>query len=194
MLENKSILPEFPVLPAKIPAWGAKRWIAQPQLAQIPPEWRIWLTDRGSLTAKLKQHCQRFHVELLQQRDERPLPSELHALKLPQNSYCWVRTVLLYCDDAPVVYARTVIPHMRQQNPWQALRQLGNQPLGELLFQLPNIQRTPFEYARHTPNARWPHLPDTPHTPRYARRCQFHQKNAPLLLTELFLKEFQCLI
>jgi chorismate-pyruvate lyase len=50
---------------------------------------------------------------------------------------------------------------------------LGQQPLGELLFVWPDIERGPL-YIAHTPMG-------------WARYCVYHRHQAPLLLVEVFL-------
>ena len=54
-----------------------------------------------------------------------------------------------------------------------AILRLGCRPLGELLFQQTDLERSDFEFAR-TPSG-------------WARRCVFRRQGAPLLLTEYFL-------
>jgi chorismate--pyruvate lyase len=126
-----------------------------------------------------------------------------------QNNYdqAWVRCVLLQCpaplgslgvrgarDSLNWVYARTVIPNLTPHNPWANLQSLGNQPLGEILFDNPQIQRTAFEFL-NPPLSAWPylshHLGAPLNTQNAPARCSvFTQPNAPqhpLHLTEVFL-------
>ncbi|QAB16305.1 chorismate--pyruvate lyase family protein [Hydrogenovibrio thermophilus] len=152
----------------------------------IEPAYREWLLETGSLTAKIRQACPEMHVTVLSERWEVPLRFEAERLKLADNRKAWVRCVLLKCGDEPLVYGRTVIPDCVPGNAWYRLRQLGNRPLGEILFQLPNVQRTPFEIA-HTQSTDWPYLPETePTRPVYARQSTFTQDGDTLLLSEGF--------
>lgn len=152
---------------------------------------RAWLSTPDSLTAHLRQTCPHLSVRVLSEILERPLADESIALGLPNNDQAWVRTVLLQCGLQNWVYARTVIPNLTSENPWASLQQLGTKPLGEVLFELPSIQRSPFEFSRQALN-HWPGLTEQltaeeVDSPGYARRSIFTQKNAPLLLTEVFL-------
>jgi chorismate--pyruvate lyase len=150
-----------------------------------------WLNTKVSLTQRLRQHCPTLQVLVLSEQTERPLLDETTALGLQPNDQAWVRCVLLQCANQNWVYARTVIPNLTPESPWSALQKLGNKPLGEVLFDLPSIQRTPFEFTRQTLSS-WPYLSEQlgaeqSQAKGYARRSIFTQKEAPLLLTEVFL-------
>lgn len=150
-----------------------------------------WLTTQGSLTQRLKAQCEQLKVIVLSEKYELPLVNEQNALKMAPTQQAWIRCVLLQCAENKWVYARTVIPNMQTDNPWASLQKLGNKPLGEVLFEMPSIQRTPFAFADLALST-WPHL--APHLPQtqnrqnsVARRSVFIQTDAPLLLTEVFL-------
>ncbi len=150
-----------------------------------------WLNTKESLTQRLRQHCPDLHVLVLSEQTERPLLDESTALGLQPNDQAWVRCVLLQCQNQNWVYARTVIPNLSQESPWTSLQKLGNQPLGEVLFELPSIQRTPFEFTSQA-LSNWPYISEQLGAEQsqgkgYARRSIFTQKGAPLLLTEIFL-------
>ena len=151
-----------------------------------------WLASQDSLTKKLKEHHPELEVIVLSEQIEIPLVSEAQRLGIARDEEAWVRCVVLKAGNRHLVYARTVIPFMSPQNPWQELQALGNKPLGEVLFEMPSIQRSPFEFSKDTLGY-WPHLinhlnaPVLRNNPSFARRSVFKQKQAPLLLTEVFL-------
>lgn len=157
------------------------------QRIEAPASLRDWLLDYGSLTRKIRSVCPNMQVRVLSEKWQRPLLDEAKILKLSSNQSAWIRCVLLECNDKPLVYARTVIPNCHIGNPWFRLKQLGNQPLGEVLFQLPAIERGEFEItcvAQHD----WPGLVSKyPTSFSFARRSVFYQNRKPLLLTEAFL-------
>ena len=110
-----------------------------------------------------------------------PLSHEAQRLGLAPNALAWVRCVELRCQGQARIHARTVIPHWSPANPWAEVQSLGRQPLGELLFSLPDLKRSAFEWAQ------WP-SPQNPGQPQaLARRCVFERAEAPLLLIEVFL-------
>jgi len=151
-----------------------------------------WLITPSSLTSKLKSICPDLEVHVISEKYEMPLVSEAQKLGIARDEEVWIRCVLLKCKNHNWVYARTIIPKMDSLNPWHELQSLGNKPLGEILFQMPNIKRSSFEFSKDTLGY-WPHLinhlntPDIRNQPSFARRSTFNQKGAPLLLTEVFL-------
>ncbi|MBO1927780.1 chorismate lyase [Thiomicrorhabdus sp. 6S2-11] len=169
-------------------------WKPAGLLSRITPSRKIhdWLKTPTSLTAKLRNLCPELEVQVLSECFEAPLVSEAQKLGLAMDEEVWIRCVLLKCNGNHWVYARTVIPAMGPHNPWQELQKLGNKPLGEVLFEMPSVKRSSFEFSKDSLNY-WPHL--MPHMnnpmlgklPGFARRSIFEERGAPLLLTEVFL-------
>lgn len=160
--------------------------------AQLPPATRPWLTDDGSLTARLvgMQRRGRFRVERLFQGWEVPLPSEQRLLGVPERQIAIIREVALWQGDAPVVFARSVFPVASLSGALTHLRRLQNKSLGAILFQHPGMQRSPFELA-HIPGDS-DYLPAhlRQHVPAWGRRSRFDIENKPLLVSEVFLHPF----
>lgn len=159
-----------------------KHWISSSFIQRLTREahHQAWLLDKTSLTQKLRARCDDFRVELIFEGYATPLLDEALRLNLAPHHQAWLRTVCLTCQNQPVIYARSVIPHFDQQNPWWSLKQLGDQPLGEILFSRTDLNRSEFEFCQ----ADWPQI-NAPQ--KLARRCSFEQNHAPLLLTEVFV-------
>jgi len=76
-------------------------------LIDIPPSWRSWLFDRGSLTQHLTTASKgAFRVQILQQEVMHPRLSEQGLLDMPNRSLALVREVFLYGNNQPWVFAR----------------------------------------------------------------------------------------
>lgn len=152
---------------------------------------QTWLLDSASLTAKIRQICADMQVHILSEKWQIPLPTERQQLGMADGEKAWIRCVVLHCHNRPLIYARTVIPKCHAGNRWYALKKLGNRPLGEVLFQLKQVKRHPFDVALW-PSLDWPHLAEFDSTPTtaksYARKSLFEQHGQPLLLTEVFLQ------
>lgn len=154
------------------------------------PTAQQWLNTQSSLTAKLKQSFPTLAVKVLFEGMETPLASEAECLGMYRNEAAWIRCVVLQANNKNLVYARTIIPHFTPENPWHEIQTLGTKPLGELLFEMPNLERLPFEFATIALN-QWPYLPagEISGKTSFSRRSVFLQNQAPLLLTEAFLPD-----
>lgn len=185
-------IPEMSVdMVAKKPAC----WKSANLINTLHPSAKIisWLLYENSLTKRIKSRCEEMEVVVLSERFERPLVDECEALNLGSNEEAWVRCVLLRCDKEDWIYARTVIPSLTADSPWKSIQKLGNRPLGEVLFGLPNVKRTAFEFSLQLLD-NWPKLIQNLSQPinkqlGFVRRSCFSQQQSRLLLTEVFLKE-----
>lgn len=169
------------------------RWQAHVNAVAAAPAMADWLTDRGSLTARLVARCGQFRVQRIAQHRALCLADEFAALGLARRRQVHQREVVLRCDGTAVVYAHTVVPLAATAAQWPLFGSLGERSLGTTLFNDPLVQRGALEYARlraaHPllqrlrtvlPAAQaWTELP--------ARRSLFWRKGGCLLVTEVFL-------
>lgn len=169
------------------------RWINKKQSisADIPAHIASWLFDPESLTARLITNCGgRFSVKLLSVKRCTPTPDEIQALKLRYRSHAIIRQVLLYCDDTPWVYARTVIPMTSLRGSLQGLVKLGTKPLGAVLFADKTMQRSQIEVTvlnHQHPCYSWTGFKGKRDI--WGRRSVFRLSNKPLLVSEFFLPD-----
>lgn len=166
---------------------GMLTWLPQADHRQLTasPEHISWLLEQGSITQRLRQSYPCLTVEICQEGLDVPLPDEALKLGIGKNSPVWVRSVLLQQQARPLIRARTVIPDGSDTNPWHRVQRLGQQPLGELLFQLTDLERSDFEFT--LTNGEFQNVQASDATARLARRRVFHRRGAPLLLTEVFM-------
>ena len=164
---------------------------------EIPPHWRHWLLDRGSLTQHLTTASKgAFRVSILQQRLMRPQLSEQKVLNMADRSLALIREVLLYGNDQPWVFARSVLPLSSLTGAQRRLQKLDNRPLGALLFADPSMRRGAMQISR-IKVGQLPLLGDLeadiltkPDTPLWGRRSVFYIDQKPLLVSEVFLPDF----
>ncbi|RJG03750.1 chorismate--pyruvate lyase family protein [Noviherbaspirillum sedimenti] len=174
-------------------ASGHAAWFAHVSGVNPPPQMRHWLTDRISLTVKLAAHCRQFRVQRLHQRRGMVLADEFRVLGLARRIGVRERDVLLRCDDAPVVFAHTVVPLSASATDWPFFSSLGERSLGFTLFCDPQVARGALHYARLHPGH--PLLQRAAAAmgvtafsqPLLARRCLFRRRHGSLLVTEVFL-------
>jgi len=155
-----------------------------------------WLTDAGSLTARIRARSERFSVRVLRQQLLRPQDDERAVLGIAPREWAGVREVLLVADGVPVVFAHSVLAQRHARGPWQMFARMGERPLGAALFADPRIARQPLRYRRL--DARHPLYRaavraaalDAQSTPYlWARRSVFTRAGQSLLVCEVFLPD-----
>jgi len=126
------------------PLGCAAQW-QQADATRLTEVQRHWLLDPQSLTAKLKASAAQFRVSLLGQQPAATLPDERHWLD--EQTDATVREVILWCDQKPWVFARSVFPQPALHDEQLNLSHLGERPLGEHLFRQPDLVRGDIEVA-----------------------------------------------
>lgn len=103
-----------------------------------------WLLNIESLTERLTQCCSEFTVDVLSQKTTLPQPDELNLICHSVTTHVVVREVVLRGDSASWVFARSVFPEDLTQD---VLKDIGDQPLGKLLFNDSRFERQSFMVA-----------------------------------------------
>jgi chorismate lyase len=165
-------------------------WRPAPTTAR---RYRPWLTDRGSLTARIGARCPGVWVKVVFQGLRRPDRDEGFMFVHRGRARVLVREVFLMCGDTPVVFAHTVLAPNDLDGPWRSVARLGSRPLGAALFADARITRYPLRSRKigwhHELHRRLTaHIPDVPRA-LWARRSLFQLNNSPILVTEVFLPE-----
>lgn len=162
-----------------------------PETYNLADNLRDWLLDPSSLTARLKSHCQHFRVEVLGQSIQACDSTEAND-DVAVGEQVLVREVLLYCDDIPQVFARSLLPLRSLTGEQQQLADLGTQSLGQVLFNHPDLQRKNIEVASFNEQSSVVKLSNyftlqTTQKPLWGRRSVFILDAKPLMVAEVFL-------
>lgn len=149
-----------------------------------------WLLEPSSLTARLKNLCSEFRVEVLGQQIS--TCSELEANDdITVGEEVLVREVLLFCDNKPQVFARSLLPLKSLTGEEKKLAELGEQPLGQVIFNQPNLIRKGIEIGKFTCPSSLSNLISQldlcEQEPLWGRRSVFVLKNKPIMVAEVFL-------
>ena len=137
----------------------------------IPTRVSIWLLDSMSLTHKLKEKYEDFEVNVISQKESAPYQCEYELLGSVQDQRIIVREVELLGNQKPVVNARSLIPLTEDTTD---ILKIGSRPLGEILFDDPEIKRGHLEVGSFQNS--------------WARRSTFTIGKTNLLVTEIFLE------
>jgi chorismate--pyruvate lyase len=144
-------------------------WENLTNTSNVPESVLGWLDDEQSLTAKLKQKFDDFSVNVLSQIQTTPHNNENEMLDFEGQSV--IREVQLLGNHQVVVFARSVIPVTGDT---QAILRIGSKPLGEILFNDPDIKRGQLQIT-HTGST-------------WGRRSTFTIGTTKLLVSEFFLE------
>jgi len=168
-----------------------QRWYRRHQLfnQSIPPSLLPWLFDTSSLTARMIERCgQDFSVRVISQHWQKLEAKEASAMALKNVHSALVRQVVLCCCEQPLVYARTVIPATTVQGAQRRYANMGNRPLGAMLFSDRTMKREEVQVAllsiSHEAN-KYTEIGG----PVWGRRSVFRVSGKPLLVSEYFLPE-----
>jgi chorismate--pyruvate lyase len=152
-----------------------------------------WLMDHGSLTARIRQHCDNFSVLNLRDGLMTATHDETALLGVAQRQKIYAREVFLLADDQPVIFAHSVVAAQHLRGAWQALQHLGNRSLGTLLFTHPLVHRAPLCFHALKPShplyRRAVISLGAAPGKLWARRSLFTLHGVPLLVTEVFLPD-----
>ena len=157
---------------------------------QISASLHSWLLDPTSLTARLKEHCQKFRVELLGQHIEYCHDDEVFEGITTENKVI-VREVLLYCDEVPHVFARSILPLSSVTGTEESLANLGTQSLGQVLFNNSSLKRKAIEVSPFNTSSTVAQLSknlglNVTHD-LWGRRSIFVVESKPIMVAEVFL-------
>ncbi len=165
-------------------------WQPAPAAAGL---YRPWLTDRGSLTARIAARCPGVRVEISFQGLRRPDRDERFLFAHRGRARVLVREVFLCCGDTPLVFAHTVLDPQDLCGVWRSVAKLGNRPLGAALFADPRIERYPLRVRKigwhHELHRRLQRHSGCVPGSLWARRSLFRLHDSPILVTEVFLPE-----
>ena len=148
-----------------------------------------WLLDTGSLTERLQSQCSLFHLTLIGQRQAEITLEEFERVRAPGqlfNSQQWqVREVLLWGDNQPWVFARSIIPQKLCENDFV---DLNTKPLGQLIFNDKRFKRMPFEVTNMCCSQDFlAQLHISSKMNLWGRRSVFRFENLNMTVSEVFL-------
>ena len=134
-----------------------------------------WLTESGSITSRIKSFSN-FRLKLLRDGpgEVDTAEDDLIIANYEKNN---IREVVLYSDEEPFIYAKSILPLETIRLGLGALGNLKENPLGDILFSNPKIKKKHMLFAKFESNKRI----------FYGRKGIYTVKGYPFSVCEIFL-------
>tara|TARA_B100001142_G_scaffold33024_1_gene29328 strand:- start:1380 stop:1868 length:489 start_codon:yes stop_codon:yes gene_type:complete len=134
-----------------------------------------WLLEQGPITKRIKS-MKKFRLELIQDELSEVKEDEILFLTTDDESIR-VREVILYGNNTPMVFARTIIPNTTINKGLKELGEIGNKPLGDILFEKNIFSKEDIVFATFKDGK----------SIFWGRKIKYSVKNQPFSVMEVFL-------
>ena len=126
-------------------------WMSETKSLEVQnKEILSWLNESGSITSRIKSFSD-FKLKLL-----RDGPGEVDSadddLIISNYKENNIREVLLYSDEEPLIYAKSIIPLETIRLGLGVLGNLKENPLGDILFSNPEIKKEYMLFSKFESN------------------------------------------
>ena len=134
-----------------------------------------WLNESGSITSRIKSFSN-FRLKLLRDGPGEVdiTEDDLIVANYEENN---TREVILYSDEKPLIYAKSIIPLETIKLGLGVLGSLKENPLGDILFSNPEIKKKYMLFAKFESNKKI----------FYGRKGIYTVKGYPFSVCEIFL-------
>ena len=138
-------------------------------------EIKSWLLEQGPITKRIKSIAE-FRLELIQDELSDATEDEILFLKIDSEEIR-IREVILYGNENPMVFARTIIPNTTIEKGLRELGKIGNKPLGDILFEKDIFSKEDIVFAtfKDEESLFW------------GRKIKYTVKDQPFSVMEVFL-------
>lgn len=138
-------------------------------------EIKSWLLEQGPITKRIKSIAE-FRLELIQDELSDATDDEILFLKIDSEEIR-IREVILYGNENPMVFARTIIPDTTIEKGLKELGKIGNKPLGDILFEKDIFSKEDIVFAsfKDKESLFW------------GRKIKYTVKDQPFSVMEVFL-------
>ena len=151
-------------------------WISEIESLEVRnKEILSWLNEPGSITSRIKSFSN-FRLKLLRDGPGEVdiIEDDLIVANYEENN---TREVILYSDEKPLIYAKSIIPLATIRLGLGVLGNLKENPLGDILFSNPEIKKKYMLFAKFQSNEKI----------FYGRKGIYTVKSYPFSVCEIFL-------
>tara|TARA_B100000927_G_scaffold52961_1_gene39909 strand:+ start:1434 stop:1919 length:486 start_codon:yes stop_codon:yes gene_type:complete len=153
------------------------KWINQEEMEKtlLDKNIKSWLLEKGPITNRIKSK-HNFELKLLRDSVGKVKKSDKSFLDSIDGEIR-IREVVLFADENPKVFARSLIPESTIKNGLKKLGELNTKPLGDILFERDIFQKDEivFSIFSDDKNKYW------------GRKIKYYVKSYPLSVMEVFL-------
>lgn len=147
-------------------------------LAHLTAREKDWVTNKASLTARLRQLTQNeIKLTVFYDNWGNPDTASREALKISADEKTWVRRIEWHFKNNIWLTCHVVIPASSITLETHGLTLIGQGAIGDALFQDNTLQRSDFTFSKTSNNA-------------ITRHSILIYKKKPLLIVETFLPAF----
>ena len=153
------------------------KWIQQEEMEKILFDKKIksWLLEQGPITNRIKlKH--KFELKLLRDSAGKVEISDKSFLDNVDGEIR-IREVVLFADENPKVFARSLIPESTIKNGLKKLGELNTKPLGDILFERDIFQKDEIVFSVFSDDKK----------KYWGRKIKYYVKSQPLSVMEVFL-------
>ena len=153
------------------------KWIHQEEMEKTLFDSNIksWLLEKGPITNRIKSK-HRFELKLLRDRAGKVKKSDKSFLDNIDGEIR-IREVVLFADENPKVFARSLIPEKTIKNGLKKLGELNTKPLGDILFERDIFQKDEIVFSIFSDDRK----------KYWGRKIKYYVKSCPLSVMEVFL-------
>ena len=151
-------------------------WISEIESLEVRnKEILSWLNEPGSITSRIKSFSN-FRLKLLRDGPGEVdiTEDDLIVANYEENN---TREVILYSDEKPLIYAKSIIPLETIRLGLSILGNLKENPLGDILFSNPEIKKEYMLFSKFESNKK----------SFYGRKGIYTVKGFPFSVCEIFL-------
>ena len=161
---------------------------------QIDHKLKYWLLDMKSLSYRIR-NIAKLEIIPIKTRVSKTFLCEKKVFCHKKSEHLYLREVLIYADNLPIMYARTVLPSKYSRGLWHKIKKLDNKPLADIVFEKKMIIRSEFKFKKPSINDNFSKrikMLDLKNTKILAtRQSTFKNKKEKVLLTEVFFNNFE---
>ena len=149
----------------------------------------LWIKNKKSLTNRIKDIAS-LKIKLITNKRNIFLLSEKQFFSSYRPETLFLREVIIFANDDPIMYARTVLPYKYLRSHWAEIKNLKTNSLSEVVYDKPCIKRSNFSYLPSSLNnniIKKIHLYGLETKKlEIGRQSHFKYKKENILLTEFF--------